>query len=662
MENKLKIWGKRALLLVGGAVILYSCASIGRLEGGEEDFDPPVMLSSTPQLGSVNQKNTKRFTIQFDEYIKLDKPQEKIVFSPPQAQAPEIKASGKKVVVNLQDSLQPNTTYTIDFADAIQDNNESNPLTQFTYTFSTGDQLDTLAVAGTVLNASNLEPIKGAVVGLYADLSDTVFQTKPFERMGRSDSRGYFSIRGIAPGKYHVFALQDDDRDYKFSQPTEQLAFSDSIIIPTSEPRMRQDTVWIDSLTIDTIVPVSYTYYMPDNIILRNFKQNRPNRRLAGFNREEAHKFKLNFTAPSDSLPVIKGLNFNADSAFVIELNNGVRDTLQYWLKDSTLIKMDTLLMSVSYLYTDSLYQLQPRTDTLRVTYRAKPPTEQERKAAEQAKKEEERRLKHGDTLEVKKPEIKPLPMEVYAPGTLDIYDYLSLTFQEPIQRLDTAAIHLEQMQADSTFAALQFDLQRDSVDQKVYNIFADWQVDGSYRLRVDSAAVTGLYGLVTQKSENSFKIKPLEEYGQLFYTVVGVDTTAFVELLDERDNVVRTVDLVDGHADFYYLTPGKYGARLVVDTNRNGKWDTGDYDLHLAPEMVYYYYQILELKANFDIYQNWDVHELPLDKQKPDDMKKQKPETTQNRRNRNASRQNNNRSSSSGAFGGNSSRGSFGF
>lgn len=648
MKNKLKIWGKRTLLMIGGAVVLYSCASIGRLEGGEEDFDPPVMLESSPKLGSVNQKNTKRFTIEFDEYIKLDKPQEKIVFSPPQTQAPEIKASGKRVVVNLQDSLQPNTTYTIDFADAIQDNNEGNPLTQFTYTFSTGDQLDTLAVAGTVLNASNLEPIKGAVVGLYADLSDTVFQAKPFERMGRSDSRGYFSIRGIAPGKYHVFALQDDDRDYKFSQPTEQLAFSDSIIIPTSEPRMRQDTVWIDSLTIDTIVPVSYTYYMPDNIILRNFKQDRPNRRLAGFNREEAHKFKLNFTAPSDSLPVIKGLNFNAEDAFVVELNNGVRDTLQYWLKDSTLIKMDTLLMSVSYFYTDSLYQLQPRTDTLRITYRAKPPTDAERKAAEQAKKEEERRLKHGDTLEVKKPEIKPLPMEVYAPGTLDIYDYLSLTFQEPVQRLDTAAIHLEKMQADSTFAALPFEFRQDSIDLKVYNIYADWEVDGNYKLRVDSAAVTGLYGLTTNKTENAFKIKPLEEYGQLFYTVTGVDTTAFVELLDERDNVVRTVDLIDGHADFYYLNPGKYGARLVLDVNGNGRWDTGDYDLHLAPEMVYYYNQILELKANFDIYQNWDVHELPLDKQKPDDMKKQKPETTQNRRDRNASSQNNNRSSTS--------------
>ena len=241
--------------------------------------------------------------------------------------------------------------------------------------------------------------------------------------------------------------------------------------------------------------------------------------------------------------------------------------------------------------------------------------------------------------------------MEVYATGSLDILDYLSLTMQEPVLRLDTAAIHLEQMQADSTFAAIPFEFRQDSIDLKVYNIYADWEVDGNYKLRVDSAAVTGLYGLITNKTENSFKIKPLEEYGQLFYTVMGVDTTAFVELLDERDNVVRTVDLIDGHADFYYLNPGKYGARLVVDVNGNGRWDTGDYDLHLEPEMVYYYNQILELKANFDIYQNWDVHELPLDKQKPDDLKKQKPETTQNRRDRNASNQNNNRSSTSSSM-----------
>ena len=635
MQKGVKTWFKRALLFLGGAILLYSCASIGRLEGGEIDEDPPVMLSSTPRLGSVNNKNTRRFTLEFDEYIKLDNPAEKIVFSPPQINQPEIKANGKKVIVTLKDSLMPNTTYTIDFADAIQDNNEGNPITQFTYTFSTGEELDTLAVAGTVLNASNLEPIKGAVVGLYADLSDSVFKSKPFERMVRSDIRGYFSIRGIAPGKYRIFAQQDADQDYHLSQPTEQLAFNDSLIIPTSEPRMRMDTVWVDSLTIDTIVEMRYTYYMPDDIILRNFRQPRPNRRLAGSSRQEAHKFQLNFTAPSDSLPEIKGLNFDATDAFVMELNRGVNDTLQYWIKDSTIIQMDTLSVSVSYLYTDSLFNFLPRTDTLQLVYRPRPLTNEERKAAEQAQKEEERRKKEGDTLEVALPEIKPLPMEVYAPSSFDIYDYISLTFKEPVIRLDTTSIHLKQEVDSITWKDIPFDLVQDSIDIKSFNIFADWEEKGSYKITIDSAAVTGLYGLTTAKAENSFKIKPLTEYGQIFFTVTGISEPAFVELLDDKDNVVRTVDLENGHADFYYLTPGKYGARLIVDENRNGIWDTGDYDLHLQPEMVYYYHQLLELKANFDVHQDWNVKQLSLDKQKPDELKKQKPETS-NRNNRN--------------------------
>jgi len=640
------LWRAWLVLVIGA--ILYSCASVGRLEGGEMDFEPPVLKSSNPKMGSVNQKNTKRFTLEFDEYIKLDKPGEKIVFSPPQIQAPEIKASGKKVIVNLKDTMLPNTTYTIDFADAIQDNNESNPLTQFTYTFSTGEELDTLAVAGTVLNAADLEPIKGVVVGLYADLSDTVFQSKPFERMGRSDSRGYFSIRGIAPGKYHVFALQDADQNYMLSQATEQLAFSDSLIIPTSEPRMRTDTVWLDSLTVDTLIDVNYTYFMPDDIILRNFKQLRPNRRMAGFSREVQHIFKLNFTAPADSLPVIEGLNFDADSAFVVELHEGVNDTLQYWIKDSLLIKMDTLRMVVHSYTSDSLFQLQPSSDTLNVIFRQRPPSAAEKKAAEQAKKEEERRRKNGDTLQAAKPAPQYLSMEVYAPSSLDIYDYLSLTFKEPVLSLDTAALHVQQ-EVDSLWNDIPFEFEQDSLDIKVFNIYADWSEDGSYRLMVDSAAVTGLYGLTTNKAENKFKIKPLTEYGQLFYTVTGIDTTAFVELLDERDNVVRTTDLVDGHADFYYLAPGKYGARIIVDENQNGRWDTGEYEHgKRQPEMVYYYHQILELKANFDIYQEWNVHELPLDKQKPDEMKKQKPETNNNnRRNQNAHNQRNNNNSS---------------
>ena len=189
------------------------------------------------------------------------------MISPPQAQQPEIKPSGKKININLLDSLKPNTTYTIDYSDAIVDNNEGNPLGNFAFTFSTGDVIDTLEVSGTLLEASNLEPVKGMLVGLHSNLSDTAFTKLPFDRVARTDSRGHFVIRGIAPGEYRIFGLMDADQIFSFSQMGEALAFNDSLVIPRWEERMRQDTTWVDSLTIDTIVERKYTYYLPDNIV-----------------------------------------------------------------------------------------------------------------------------------------------------------------------------------------------------------------------------------------------------------------------------------------------------------------------------------------------------------------------------------------------------------
>lgn len=637
---------QRLASLVVIVALLYSCASIGRLEGGPYDEEPPHFVKGSPAPGSLH-NTKKKIRIEFDEFIKLEKPNEKIVISPPQVQQPVIKASSKEVLVTLEDSLKPNTTYTIDFADAIRDNNEDNPLEAFTYTFSTGADLDTMAIAGTLLNAENLEPIKGMLVGLHSNLADSAFTTLPFDRVGRTDSRGRFSIRGIKPGQYRIYALQDADQNFMFSQPMEAIAFQDSLIIPTLEQRLRQDTLWQDSLTIDTIVEHSYTHFLPDNVMLRAFKEKVYNQRLARSERPNPKEFTLYFTAPADSLPTLKGLNFDETDAFVIEQTTGKNDSLHYWIKDSLIYQLDTLSFTLSYLYTDSLKRLMPRTDTLNLVSKLRPKSEKElEKERKEREKELEKKRKRGDADTI---QTKFLPLDIYAPSAMDVYDYLTFTFKEPLAALDTASVHLSQ-KVDTLWESREFTLQRDSLDHKVYNLYPvlDWEYGATYELAVDSLAFHGLYGMFTDKVKKEFKIKTSEEYGAIFFNISGADSTAFVELLDAQDKVLRTVPVVDGKADFYFLNPGKYGARLINDRNGNGIWDTGNYAAKCQPEEVFYYWQVLELKANFELTQNWDVKERLLDRQKPDELKKQKPDEEKKKRRNERENNRNNRNGSS--------------
>ena len=319
----MKDWKKHKFPLLLALVILgYSCASMGTPDGGPYDEMPPKFVGSTPKLNAVNAKN-KKLEMEFDEFIKLEKAAEKVVVSPPQLDQPEIKVVGKKVVVELLDTLKPATTYTIDFSDAIVDNNEGNPMGHFTYSFSTGEVIDTMEVSGTVLNAEDLEPIKGILVGLHQNLNDTAFSTLPFDRVSRTDSRGHFVIRGIAPGKYRIYALMDGNQNYLFDSKTETVAFSDSIIIPSMMPATRQDTVWKDTLTIDTIKTVDYTRFMPDDIILRAFKEENKRQYFSRSQRDKENHFILKFSAKADTLPTLKGLNFDAEDAFIVEANEG---------------------------------------------------------------------------------------------------------------------------------------------------------------------------------------------------------------------------------------------------------------------------------------------------------------------------------------------------
>ena len=625
-----------ALLML--MIVVYSCASMGNPDGGPYDEEPPKFVRSTPKPFAINSKE-KKVTIEFDEFIKLEKAAEKVVVSPPQLEQPEIKASGRKVVVGLVDSLRPNTTYTIDFADAIVDNNEGNPLGNYAFTFSTGKTIDTMEVSGTVLSASDLEPVKNIQVGLHSDLSDSAFMKKPFDRVSRTDSRGHFSIRGIAPGKYRIYALMDGNQNYLFDSKTEMIAFSDSIIIPAMEDAMRQDTIWKDSLTIDTIKSVGYTRFLPDDIILRAFKEENDRQYLTRSERDKENHFVLTFSARADTLPTLKGLNFDERDAFIIEKTDR-NDSICYWIKDSLIYQMDTLEIQMDYLATDTLDRLVPQTDTL---FLANKLTRAERekleaKAAEEKEKERKKKEKKGEKIE---PEpTKFLTLNVDAPSAFDLDRNVYLSFDEPVASIDTAAIHME-IKKDSLWEEIPFLFVSDSVLPRKYEILAEWEPEKEYQLSIDSMAFKGVYGLHTNKVKQTMKVKKLNEYGTILLNITGADSTAVVELLDGSGKVLRQQRITPQNtADFYYLNPGtKFYIRLFNDRNGNGVWDTGKYSEHLQPEEVYYFPKVWEMKANFDFEENWNINAVPVEKQKLDEIKKQKPEETKKIQDRNKER-----------------------
>ena len=625
-----------ALLML--MIVVYSCASMGNPDGGPYDEEPPKFVRSTPKPFAINSKE-KKVTIEFDEFIKLEKAAEKVVVSPPQLEQPEIKASGRKVVVGLVDSLRPNTTYTIDFADAIVDNNEGNPLGNYAFTFSTGTTIDTMEVSGTVLSASDLEPVKNIQVGLHSDLSDSAFMKKPFDRVSRTDSRGHFSIRGIAPGKYRIYALMDGNQNYLFDSKTEMIAFSDSIIIPAMEDAMRQDTIWKDSLTIDTIKSVGYTRFLPDDIILRAFKEENDRQYLTRSERDKENHFVLTFSARADTLPTLKGLNFDEREAFIIEKTDR-NDSICYWIKDSLIYQMDTLEIQMDYLATDTLDRLVPQTDTL---FWANKLTRAERekleaKAAEEKEKERKKKEKKGEKIE---PEpTKFLTLNVDAPSAFDLDRNVYLSFDEPVASIDTAAIHME-IKKDSLWEEIPFLFVSDSVLPRKYEILAEWEPEKEYQLSIDSMAFKGVYGLHTNKVKQTMKVKKLNEYGTILLNITGADSTAVVELLDGSGKVLRQQRITPQNtADFYYLNPGtKFYIRLFNDRNGNGVWDTGKYSEHLQPEEVYYFPKVWEMKANFDFEENWNINAVPVEKQKLDEIKKQKPEETKKIQDRNKER-----------------------
>lgn len=628
------------------SVVLSACANMGSPDGGDYDYDPPVLLKTSPAPNTVNYKD-KKVELTFDEFVKVTNMGEKVIISPPQLEPPRITSQPtKKISITLQEELKPNTTYTIDFSDAIVDNNEENPFGSYAFTFSTGASIDTFQVSGYVLAAENLDPVKGIYVGAYpleegqAAHSDSAFYKTKLPRVSRTDEKGYFCIRGLAEQNYQIVALLDGDQNFLFNQKSEQIAFLSDSVRPSAIKATRADTLWADTLTVDTILYAPYTRFLPDHLLLRAFKEDATMLYFRKAERLHPNRFQIYFSSPSPGLPRIKGLNFDADSAFTLEksLHN---DTLTYWLRDTLLCQTDTLQIALEYLQTDSTNALSYTTDTLDLPIRRRVSANFDPKAAAEKDKKKKNKKKKGEEDEEEEPIINFLPVRIQPGSRMDIQNNISLTFDEPIRGIDPKHVHLaEQKPKDTLFHAKPFLLRQDTLNPRRFEVLAEWNPGYTYHLQVDSGSIHSIYGTFINRIDQKFLMRTEDEYASLSFQIAGMpDSAAYVELLTEQEKVVRSTPVERGRATFYFVKPAKYYARLISDRNNNGKWDTGLYPT-LQPEQVFYYPRQLELRALWDTEEDWNLQSLPIDRQKPEKLK---PRSTQKKqrqpRNRNTRR-----------------------
>lgn len=602
------------IFIIIAAAVMYSCANIGNPSGGPIDKTPPIFMRSNPTPNAVNVKDRK-IEIFFDEIVTLKDPSTKIIVSPAQTEMPRMSALGRKVTVELVDSLLPNTTYTIDFSNSIQDNNEGNAIDNFAFAFSTGSVIDSMRVSGYVLDSRTLEPMQSVVVGLQSNLADSAFHKEKLQRVALTNDRGQFTIRNVSPGSYHIFALKDLDRDYKFGNPTEDIAFLDSIIVPSIGSREAADTVYNDLNEIDTIMRATRPAYFPNDILLSMFNEDRKSQYLANNLRVDSTRISLTFAAASDTLPSLSivGRNDVPDQWYTLERSQ-TNDTLTYWIRPPHLVSADTLIVATTYLRTDTASNLSWGTDTLKFTF--------QRQKAKKKKKNEE-----TDSLE----QIRFMELHPLANGTQEVYAPLLLQTGTPIERYSREAFHLQRkLQNDTTFypAEIKSIALRDStLSRRDLMLKVDWEPGTAYTLAVDSLAMTDIYGLQTKPLKVDFNVRKMEEYGNIVFNIPAVRDSAIVELLDGTEKIVLRAPVKSHRAELLNLLPGKYYARLFIDRNGNGKYDTGNYDMHLQPEETVYYPGAINLKKNWDVEQTWDIYATPIDKQKPEAIKKNKPE-----------------------------------
>lgn len=596
------------------ALLVHSCANKGYPEGGAKDTTPPKVISESPMSYTKN-FNKKKIYIYFNEYVQLKDVNEKFIISPPQKKKPKPRLKGKYIQVDFVDSLRANTTYSLDFADAILDNNEGNPLGFYRYVFSTGNVIDSLELSGNVVNAESGEPVLNMYVFLYENLADSVPLKEIPNYVARTDSSGFFRLTNLRDTVYRIVAVGDNNRDYKYTPEGEMFAFLDSTVRPVVKPMTRQDTltridkiVGRDTITSDSIWTVQYLAYGPNNLYLRLFTEDLTQLYMVNDVRKERERLEFIFSIPAKNDFEITLWDTLAKEPlpkdwYIKEHSRG-NDSISIWIKDSLVYKRDTLNFILNYLRTDSLGGRSPYADTSRYVFRDK------KKETPKGRKKDESNV----------PAIQFLSISTNASGDFELNGRVVINFDKPILR--ETIKHLQFLQkVDTVWKPKEFRVLGDSLKIRTFYVDAKLEAEKEYMLRVDSGMIYDIYGKHNSKFERSFKLKKPESYGNIMLNLKGVVGDDVIVQLYKSDNtksdngkrkyavVAQKKTNKDGVITFNFLQEGKYKFRAILDKNKNGQWDTGLYLKDKQPEEVIYLPVEMNVKQNYDIEQEFDLH-----------------------------------------------------
>jgi uncharacterized protein (DUF2141 family) len=590
------IWRQFLFLSAGiffGILVFSRCANQGMPTGGPKDTIPPFLVESTPHPMAVNYSG-KDIRLTFNEYIIPDEVSEELVISPPLDKRASVRTKSKTLIVEFNEPLKQDVTYSLDFKNSVVDNNERNPLIGLRVLFGTGPVIDTLRVAGTVKRADNLEPLEKTVVMLHSNLHDTaVYRSKP-DYIARTDNRGIFLFDNIKAGTYQLFALNDANSNLKYDAGAEEFAFSDSLVMPSAGYIEIPDSM---ATGADSLLISGHTLFKPGPVVLRIFTEKVFEQYLDKAIRESRYKTTFVFGETVKDSFGISLPGYESRNWFLTEYNPDF-DSLTVWITDTLIAARDTLPLEISYFQIDSLNRRFVTRDTVRLVYTEKEKTESRRK-----KKENELpeilQFQFSDNIQSDK---------------FDLNNSILITSPEPVKQFDFSKIKLS-LADDSTSVPIRIHVEKDSTAWRTYRISVNWETGTSYRLEIDSAACENIYGITNKKISKEFTTQKEDFYGRIILDLTSVENPLLVQLLKntKEEEILKTLNTnQNGRVIFDFLHPSKYKVRIVFDENDNGKWDTGNYRSGLQPERVAYLPEIIKVRSNWDNQRLWDLKPDP--------------------------------------------------